>query len=238
MKNNVKVYNPTFTDLSLYFSNKLNNSFERIINYIILLVLRIMIKARMIKCIDFQDEKDNNSKNKDTMLHSRIIAVKGWYFRDESSFFENAACIRQRFTPGERYLNSIYTFIKKMRSKYKYVIGIHVRRGDYQEWNNGKYCFSDHIYLNYIKQLKNILNEDACYIIVSNEVVTDILSIRDCFIHRGHAIEDLYLLSMCDYILGPPSTYSAWASFYGSVPLCYIFEENQNITLNNFKVFT
>ena len=38
----------------------------------------------------------------------------------------------------------------------------------------------------------------------------------------GHAIEDLYALARCDYLIGPPSTFSAWASFYGKVPLYFI----------------
>jgi hypothetical protein len=36
---------------------------------------------------------------------------------------------------------------------------------------------------------------------------------------RGSAVEDLYSLARCDYLLGPPSTFSLWASFYGNVPL-------------------
>ena len=35
----------------------------------------------------------------------------------------------------------------------------------------------------------------------------------------GGPIGDLYGLSKCDYIIGPPSTFSTWAAFYGQVPL-------------------
>jgi hypothetical protein len=35
----------------------------------------------------------------------------------------------------------------------------------------------------------------------------------------GHLLEDMYALAGCDYLIGPPSTYTAWASFYGRVPL-------------------
>ena len=34
----------------------------------------------------------------------------------------------------------------------------------------------------------------------------------------GTEIGDLYSLAACDYIIGPPSTYTQWASFYGQVP--------------------
>jgi hypothetical protein len=29
----------------------------------------------------------------------------------------------------------------------------------------------------------------------------------------------MYVLAACDLILGPPSTFSIWASYYGQVPL-------------------
>ena len=35
----------------------------------------------------------------------------------------------------------------------------------------------------------------------------------------GNAVEDLYMLSVCDYLIGPPSTYSLVASMYKDVPL-------------------
>jgi hypothetical protein len=38
----------------------------------------------------------------------------------------------------------------------------------------------------------------------------------------GVAIEDLYALAACDRLVGPPSTFTQWASFYGRVPLYYI----------------
>ena len=48
-------------------------------------------------------------------------------------------------------------------------------------------------------------------------------------------IEDVYALSQCDYILGPPSTFSMWASFIGDVPLRIVKYANENITLDQFS---
>jgi hypothetical protein len=50
-----------------------------------------------------------------------------------------------------------------------------------------------------------------------------------------HFVEDLYLLAKCDYIIGPPSTFSLWASFYGSKPLYMIRDLETNITDEIFK---
>ena len=46
----------------------------------------------------------------------------------------------------------------------------------------------------------------------------------------GHLVEDLYALARCDYLVGPPSTYTAWASFYGQVPLCHLETAEQQLS--------
>lgn len=52
----------------------------------------------------------------------------------------------------------------------------------------------------------------------------------------GHFIEDMYTLAECDYIFGPPSTYTMWASFYGKRPLQKIREKNQRIDFDKFEL--
>ncbi len=47
--------------------------------------------------------------------------------------------------------------------------------------------------------------------------------------------KDLYALSKCSYIVGPPSTYSEWASFIGKVPVKYIMSINEKILLQDFS---
>jgi hypothetical protein len=39
-----------------------------------------------------------------------------------------------------------------------------------------------------------------------------------CVVPGVSAIADMYALSRCDAIIGPKSTFSAWSSFFGSVP--------------------
>ncbi|HAX17707.1 MAG TPA: hypothetical protein DCY00_03825 [Actinobacteria bacterium] len=52
---------------------------------------------------------------------------------------------------------------------------------------------------------------------------------------QNHFIEDLYSLALCDYIFGPPSTFSMWASFYGEVPLRFITNPDTDLSLDKFK---
>ena len=47
---------------------------------------------------------------------------------------------------------------------------------------------------------------------------------------------DLYALAECDYILGPPSTFSKWASFYGNKPLFHLEDTNARLEPATFCV--
>jgi hypothetical protein len=42
-----------------------------------------------------------------------------------------------------------------------------------------------------------------------------------------NAVQDMYTLAECDYILGPPSTFSMWASYYGGRPLFMMHAEQR-----------
>jgi hypothetical protein len=55
-------------------------------------------------------------------------------------------------------------------------------------------------------------------------------------ISAASPVQDLYALSECDYIIGPLSTFSQWASFYGNKPLHQLFGEQDFIMLSDFKV--
>ena len=53
---------------------------------------------------------------------------------------------------------------------------------------------------------------------------------------QAGAITDLYALSQCDYLLGPPSTFSQWASFYGNGKLCFVKNRHTVLHMDDFKV--
>lgn len=59
-----------------------------------------------------------------------------------------------------------------------------------------------------------------------------------CHLLRGNAVEDLFMLSQCDYIIGPPSTYSLVAAMYRDIQLCRMdMVENHALTLQDFHPF-
>jgi hypothetical protein len=52
----------------------------------------------------------------------------------------------------------------------------------------------------------------------------------------GSVVGDLYALARCDYIMGPPSTYTQWASFYGNQPLYHLRSGDDRVEREKFRV--
>ena len=54
---------------------------------------------------------------------------------------------------------------------------------------------------------------------------------------RGNPGEDLYALSQCRYIIGPPSTFSLMAAFYNDAPLYWIHDKTEDVYPSSFRAF-
>jgi hypothetical protein len=97
------------------------------------------------------------------------------------------------------------------------VVGLHVRRGDYKSWQGGRYYFSLDIYRSLLIRLFEILGFNNVFFLVASDqsIPSDLTEGLPAICLHGSEIEDLYVLARCDLIVGPPSSYAEWASFYG-----------------------
>lgn len=79
---------------------------------------------------------------------------------------------------------------------------------------------------------------NSIFYIASTEVISDRFGELFNLVANpvNNAAGDLYALSQCNYIIGPPSTFNAWASFIGDVPLCTLHKKDMQLTLDGFKV--
>ena len=54
---------------------------------------------------------------------------------------------------------------------------------------------------------------------------------------KGNPGEDLYLLSQCDYLIGPPSTFTLVAAMYHDRPLCWVEDADMTLSPSSFAYF-
>lgn len=127
-------------------------------------------------------------------------------------------------------------------------LGVHVRRGDYSRWHGGRYFYSDGQYVACINSFIDLMKLNSKRVnvaVFTNDPKLD----TDYFIrnlHRdaaelvfpfGTAVSDLQTLSACDYIMGPPSTFSLTAAMFRDRPVYFIQNPEKSLTFDDFSDF-
>jgi len=162
----------------------------------------------------------------------------GRFFRDYQNFAKNQDVIRNYFKPTIEIQKNVQQFLSNAREGADLLIGVHMRRGDYQHYANGKYFYSQTSYSEKMKELTTIdSSKKIRFIVCSNETIdVSIFDQQDFRTGPGHLVEDMYVLAGCDFIFGPPSTYTRWASFYGNVPLYPMDSLEEKISFESFVI--
>jgi hypothetical protein len=182
--------------------------------------------------------KYNKSWNKISVI---LGFTNGWQTRSDYRYLQQAfPTLKLIFRPKEDIIRKANAMIEKLRKDSDLVIGVHIRRGDYAFWQNGRFFYELETYHQLmIKIVKLYKNYRVSFFISSNEEFSlDIFDNLKCERFGNEpsgAILDLYTLSICDRLIGPFSTYSRWASFIGEVPLCFIESENQQFAEDSFS---
>lgn len=169
---------------------------------------------------------------------TKILFARGYGFRSKPLVEKHADILKSYFTPVDSHFQSINTFAAKHLATEKPTVGVHIRHGDYRHWDGGKYFFETDSYVRIMKRYQELKGEPCRFLIASNEPQPiEAFAGLDVVMAPGHYIHDLYLLAKCSAIIGPPSSYSTWSSFFGNVPLLRLKETNPPFSLADFKVW-
>ena len=168
----------------------------------------------------------------------RYLFLQGWLFRAPVALRRHADAIREFFQPIQPLQESVSEIVTSARKTCNVLVGIHIRQGDYERHFAKKYFFGSDHYQQIMSRIEELLNEKKVgFLVCSDQKQPRDLFPRDrCVFGSGHAVEDLYSLAACDYIIGPPSSYSLWASFYGKVPLYIVTNPAASFELTDFWV--
>lgn len=165
--------------------------------------------------------------------------IQGWDTRSATQFIpQYKQQIIRLFMPNAPIKEGVEHLINRYRSRGFFIIGVHIRKGDYAEFLNGKYNFDISQYKQWMSQLVHLYDDrKVCFYVSTNEKYEK--ETLDAFTviqpTMQNAAYDLYALSLCDRIIGPISTFSRWASFVGDVPLCFL---RRRMTLLDDRMFS
>lgn len=167
------------------------------------------------------------------------IVLCNWRFQNKAGMRRHRAAICAYLRAKDSLVVRARQVVAKAREVAAVVAGVHVRRGDYRTWQAGRFYFTDEEYVRLMHEFEVAVGKPVKFLMVSNEPL-DIpffrsqgLSVENV---SGSAAEDVVLLSECDFILGPASTFSAWAAYYGGKPIYRITDKSARVDLDKFKV--
>lgn len=260
IEHNVGIINPAFAPYKHYFRNtchqhvacfNVNGSiFHATINYksanytFRLLRLLSFCIPHVFRCVslDWSETLDLDITSNLSCFDNRVTLVGGWLFRCNSLVEKHKPQLAEFFQPLDKFKREAENIVAQAR-KYcssQTLIGIHVRRGDYASFEGGKYYYPLSLYRSFIKFISCRSTVKLGFILVSDEPLSmaDFAGLN-VFISSSSEIVDMVLLSMCDGVIGPPSTFSYFASsILGNGNLFHIQSINQQVPASFLSSFS
>jgi|GEM_PF-5447900 len=205
------------------------------------LKLRFNIPGVVFHFIPQYDSSLNNfnidSDDFTNLAKQKIVLPEGWIYRDFKHLKSFRKELAAYFSPKPIFKEQVQAEIDRAKLLGSTLIGIHIRRTDYKDFNSGKWYYSNLQYRAKMLEVTSILSN--CVFILCADEKLDASDFEDLSVIYAPrpAIVDLYLLAACHYIMGPPSTFSGWASCIGDVPAYYINDPLLPIKINSFNKF-
>lgn len=181
----------------------------------------------------------------------RHFVVSGWLVRfyDDFLVYRNEICdlfqLREEYAEPLRKrmeMAMLGTSMDTLR------LGLHIRRGDYKDFYAGKFFYDDATYANYVLEYaRQHATKDIVVFISTNDRTVSAghfealcqqcqNRIKFVVMPENNPAQDLMMLSECDAIIGPPSTFSLTACMYHDIPLCWMEEASPaNMQFDKFE---
>ena len=246
MQNKVNLINLSFKNYSSWFSAGKNKSVEIFISRKSMLANLLRYKRlwkflericrsdkwlkRLTKIVikekndcEFLSELELNNSF-ESEIKAKALIIRAWDLRCPDSLEKQQERVREILTPNDRAKDSANETISQLRKRFDCVVGVHARRGDYEKHVGGLHFHSWDSYRDWIIQTKNLMEKSGGsqvgFLLCSDDKPPS-LTFADLpvlFVEKNSAMSDLHSLSLCDYNLGPPSSFGTWLSWHGQVP--------------------
>jgi len=199
-------------------------------------------KWGLIPTARFDEENADYSRQEQLMTEKKMIVVGGWYARWYDLFLKYKQEITDLFAFDDVIVQKVAVTMDDYQGP---TLGVHIRRGDYATFKGGRYFYNDYQYVKLIKSYADEAGEGApaTVYVCSNDPDIDktyfrreLVGMKVCF-PEGNPAEDLCLLSKCDKLMGPPSTFTLVAAMYHDTPLYWINEPEATPAEADFKTF-
>lgn len=187
------------------------------------------------KVVDLDDPKFFEE-----ITQRKVTTCSGWRIASWRLVAEHQSRLRGFFQPAEIFRAPAEALIAGLRQTHDLIIGMLIRQSDYQTWDNGRFYFSTSQYAQWIRQLLELHPGRRVAFVVASEDWQDPACFDGLPVHLatgnpksgGHWFENWVELSLCDFVVSVPSTFSATAAFVGGVPLWPVVAAEQTMNFD------
>lgn len=173
-----------------------------------------------------------------SMNAANTVLLSGWLLRSWKLVEQKEQELRKAIQPERSFVSLASKHIATVREKCDVLIGVQIRHGDYKHWQNGKYFFSTEDVVSQMRAVEAAYVEKRVgFLITSDEPQDEALFeglnwqwSQGAAQKGGHYLLGILELGMCDLIVAPHSTFSAWAALYGDKPLFWMQRGNNSFT--------
>ncbi len=200
-------------------------------------------KCGLLPVVSFNDPDADYSHEEQLLLTHRNVLAEGWYARWYELFLKYKPEIIDLFAFDEAVRSAVDVTLDSVpRADLR--LGVHVRRGDYATFYDGRFFFSDEQYARLISRFAALHPDKRIQVFVCGNdphldetVFRQALPRQHVTFPKGNPGEDLCLLSECDYLIGPPSTFTLVAAMYRDVPLYWVEDAEAPLADDSFRHF-
>ena len=212
------------------------------------LLAKYLAALKLIPTASFKHSDCDRKALEQQMLKHRNIVVSGWNVRFYDLFLKYRQEICDLFRIDSQYTDPVILKMHEAEQGAKGKVlrlGVHIRRGDYAQWKEGRYFFENTTYAQHINRFKELypFEEIHTYLStndpsISAESFQELCPEVQIHLLNNNAPADLFMLSECDFLIGPPSTFSLVAAMYRDIPL-YRMEtaDASQLTKEGFQLF-
>lgn len=157
----------------------------------------------------------------DAEKNNEVLYFDGWLFRNPEGIKKYRDQIIHYFSPRRSIHDKVESVITPLRKQFAYIIGVHIRQGDYTTFKGGHYSLKTSrvfgVLKEYLKENER-QSEETIFIVASNgDININDFPGLNIILAQGTAVEDLFTLAATDIIIGSDSSYGNLAAYFGNI---------------------
>lgn len=221
-------------------------------SFVLYLVAKVAAALRILPTASYRDGCNPEALERIVEKHRHVV-VAGWNVRYYDLFLKYRDEICRLFQIDEAYTLPVQAKMRILDGEKGMRLGLHIRRGDYAQWADGRYFYDDKTYAAFVRGFARLHAGKTVHVYIAtndpavaeetfSRTLQEVLGKEgvqpEVHLLGGAPPEDLYMLSQCDALIGPPSTFTLVAAMYRDVPLCRMDQAcAETLSEEDFKKF-